>query len=484
MRSSKWQIAALFLLGAGAVPAQNIAESECRIGHGPGEKVIARCATLNVPANPAEPAGAQLALAVARIPALAANPLPDPLLLIQGGPGGSSIDLYLTMRTTLTGLRRNRDIIVMDQRGTGRSADGLECDSPEDADFQVAGPELIRELIDQCLAQIDADPSLYTTSLAVRDLEALRAAFGIEQWNIYGVSYGTRVAQHYMRRYPERVRAVVLDGSLPAPTVAGPHIAAATQNSLDQILARCAQDSDCLEEFGDVGDKFSAVLERLETEEIFVGRVDQQTGEMFEAQLRADILVGLTRMMSYSSATAALLPLTIDDAWSGNYGTLMYQADLIFGGIERSLNVAMHNNVICSEDWPRFDPADAPNTTGTYIGETLNETLDIICAVWPTGPVDDDFAVPLQTDLPVLFISGSADPATPAELADQIIAGGVTNSLHIVVEHQGHGVFGIGCMPRIAERFIDAASVDGLDVSCIEAALPVPFFLSPAGPAP
>ena len=86
--------------------------------------------------------------------------------------------------------------------------------------------------------------------------------------------------------------------------------------------------------------------------------------------------------------------------------------------------------------------------------------------------------------LPVLFISGSADPATPAELADEIIAGGVSNSLHIVVEHQGHGVFGIGCMPRIAEQFINAASVAGLDVSCIEAALPVPFFLSPAGPAP
>jgi pimeloyl-ACP methyl ester carboxylesterase len=388
------------------------------------------------------------------------------------------------MRGSLTGLRRNRDIIVVDQRGTGRSMAGLNCESPEDVDFQVAGAELIRGLLDDCLAQIEADPRFYTTSLAVRDLDALRAAYGIDAWNIYGVSYGTRVAQHYVRRHRAHVRSVILDGSLPAPRVLGPYIALATQAALDEILARCKQDTGCSEQFGDVESKFAEVRERLDAEEIRVGRVDRASGETFEVPLQPEILLGLTRFMSYSTGTAALLPLTIHEAHAGRYGTLLDQAELIFGGVDRSMNMAMHNNVICSEDWPRFDPASAPDTANTYIGEAMTQTLDIICSNWPTGPVDPDFSAPLVTDVPVLFISGSADPATPAEFADEIIADGVGNSAHIVVEHQGHGVFGIGCMPRIAEQFINAASVDGLDVSCIEAALPVPFFLSPAGPAP
>jgi hypothetical protein len=163
---------------------------------------------------------------------------------------------------------------------------------------------------------------------------------------------------------------------------------------------------------------------------------------------------------------------------------LLDQTELVVGGVERSMNFAMHNTVICSEDWPRVDPNAGPVGEGTYLGEALMDVLAVICANWPVGPVDEDFSEPLVTELPVLFMSGSADPATPAAFADEIIAGGVTNSLHVVVEHQGHGVFAVGCMPQIAERFINAASVDELETECIDAALPTPFFLSPAGPAP
>jgi pimeloyl-ACP methyl ester carboxylesterase len=200
--------------------------------------------------------------------------------------------------------------------------------------------------------------------------------------------------------------------------------------------------------------------------------------------LRVDMLLGLTRMMSYSAATAALLPLTIDEAHAGRYQTLIDQAELVVGGVERSMNFAMHNTVICSEDWPRLDPASGPVGAGTYLGEALMDVLGVICQHWPVGPVDPDFAEPLITDVPVLFISGSADPATPAHFVDEIIAGGVGNSTHIIVQDQGHGVISIGCMPQIAEAFIDTASIEGLDTECVDAALPMPFFLSPAGPAP
>ena len=479
------RLIALAILAGGMLPATAaLDESECRIGLRGGSKVLARCATLTVPADPEAPDGDQLELAVVRIPALAATPLPDPIVMINGGPGGSSIDLYLGLRGALTGLRRNRDVIVMDQRGTGRSMQGLSCEAPEDIDFQVAGPEMVRDLMADCLAQIEADPRFYTTSLAVRDLDALRAAYGFESWNIYGVSYGSRVAQHYVRRYPEHTRAVILDGSIPATTILGPYIPVAMQDALDEILLRCEQNAACSEQFDNVDAKFDEILDRLEVEEIQVGRVNRQTGETFEIPLRVDTLIGLTRFMTYSSGTAALVPLTIDETHAGRYGTLMDQAELMFGEVDRSINMAMHNNVMCSEDWPRFDPDNTPDTSATYAGGAFVETLTAICSIWPTGPVDPDFSDPLVTDVPVLFISGSADPATPAEFVDEIIAGGVSNSMHIVVEDHGHGVFAIGCMPRIAEAFINAASVENLDTSCIEAALPVPFFLTPAGPAP
>ncbi len=484
MRNGSFGLIAIILACIWATNARALEESECRIGLRGGPKVLARCAALVVPADPADPDGVAIELAVARIPALAATPLADPLVLIQGGPGGSSIDLYLSMRGALTGLRRNRDVIVMDQRGTGGSMQGLTCETPEEVDVQTAALELVRQLLDECLASLERDPRLYTTSLAVRDLDALRAAYGIEQWNLYGVSYGTRVAQHYVRRYPEHVRTVILDGSVPATLPLGPHIARATQDALDAILARCRQNSGCSEQFGDVSAKFAELRERLESDDIRVDRIDRATGEAREVPLRVDALLGLTRMMSYSAATAALLPLTIDDAHAGRYGTLLDQTELVVGGVERAMNFAMHNTVICSEDWPRVDPDAGPVGEGTYLGEQLMDVLGVICGNWPTGPVDQDFAEPLVTDVPVLFMSGSADPATPAELAEEIIANGVSNSRHIIVEDQGHGVFSIGCMPQIAEAFINAASVESLDAECIEATVPMPFFLSPAGPAP
>ena len=484
MRGGTIQLMCAVLVLAWAPRTDAIDEHECRIGLRGAEKVLARCATLVVPADPAAPDGEQLELAVARIPALAASPLPDPLVLIQGGPGGSSIDLYLSMRGALSFLRRNRDVIVMDQRGTGRSMQGLACESPEDVDFQIAADERLRELLERCLAEIERDPRFYTTSLAVRDLEALRAAYGIGSWNLYGVSYGTRVAQHYIRRYPDRVRTAILDGSVPAPLVLGPHIALAAQDALDAILARCSQDPGCARQFGDVSGKFAEVRERLATEDIVVGRLDRATGETRDVPLGTDTLLGLARLLSYSTLTAALLPLTIDEAHAGRYGTLLDQAELVLGNVERSLNIAMHNTVICSEDWPRFDAASGPDTSGAYLGNSMIDALGLMCEMWPTGPVDADFNEPLVTEVPVLFMSGSADPATPAQYVEEIITGGVANSTHLVVEHQGHGVFGIGCMPQVAERFVNGASVAELQSECIDDTLPTPFFLSPAGPAP
>ncbi|MCH7526613.1 MAG: alpha/beta fold hydrolase [Planctomycetes bacterium] len=203
-----------FLASAAAVAAA-IETEACRLSSRWLATVSAQCGTLTVPEDPANPDGRQIELFVARIPALSGTPQPDPLLLISGGPGQATTDLYLTLRGAFEPIRRDREIIWLDQRGTGRSA-RLSCPTTDVQDLDTATLDELAALVTDCVTALNADPRFYTTSVAVGDLEQLRLSLQLAEWNIYGISYGTRVAQHYLRRYPEHTRAVILDGIVPA----------------------------------------------------------------------------------------------------------------------------------------------------------------------------------------------------------------------------------------------------------------------------
>ena len=447
-------------------------------------KRYAQCATLAVPLDPEVPDGPSLDLFVARIPAQVADPQPDPLLLITGGPGQSTVDFYMSMRGAFGPARRDRDIILVDQRGTGRSAEGFECELPDDIDFQIADENVLGRLVGDCLASLERDPRFFTTSVAVRDLDAVRRELGVDQWNIYGVSYGSRVAQHYLRRYPEHVRAVVLDGVVPPTLVLGPEIALAAQAALDGIFERCARDDACATRFGDLGSVFDALMSRIQESPVSVATLDTATGEIEETLVTEEYLMGVTRLFSYSDTSAALLPLIIDEAANGRYELLLAQAERISDGLERALSFPMHNSVICSEDYP-FETIEASDWyTSTYLGTSLVDALNTICAQWPQGPVDSDFKEPLASAHPVLVLSGSNDPATPARYGEDVIAEGLDGALHLVVSGQGHGMAPIGCVPNLMQAFIEAAATEGLDAACLDRVIPAPFFLSAAGPGP
>ena len=175
--------------------------------------IEARCGWLTRPENPEEPDGTTIDLRIAVIPALSPNPRPDALTVINGGPGGSSVDMYADMAATFATIRRERDILILDQRGTGES-NPLDCARLEQSDLDESEAS-IREATQACLADLPGDPRFYTTSIAVQDLEAARQALGYTALNVYGVSYGTRVAQHYARRYPALVRTLIIDGVAP-----------------------------------------------------------------------------------------------------------------------------------------------------------------------------------------------------------------------------------------------------------------------------
>jgi pimeloyl-ACP methyl ester carboxylesterase len=465
-----------------ALPCFALDEQACRLELESTPAALAQCATLSVPENPGEPAGRRLDLFVARIPALAATPQSDPLVLIAGGPGQSAIDLYLQSRAAFEAVRLKRDIVLLDQRGTGRSTNGFECDVPQDADFETAEPRALVALVARCLAALEHDPRFYTTSVAIEDLERLREALAVPAWNIYGVSYGTRVAQHYLRRYPGRVRTMILDGVVPAELVLGPDIADNAQRALDAILERCRMDAQCGDRFGDLESKLGAVLARVAQGEAAVKRV-RPDDRVERSAVTLEQVQGVLRLMSYSATTAALLPLVVDEAYRGRYETLVAQAELALGSAEQSIGFAMHNSVVCSEDVPLAEPGNAYGR-GTYLGEAVMQALLAICTDWPIGIVDADFKQPVESDVPVLLLSGASDPATPPSYAKRVIEGGLTNALHVIANDQGHSIAMVGCVPRLIRDFIDSGSLSGLDAGCIEREVATPFFLSLAGPAP
>ncbi len=177
--------------------------------------------------------------------------------------------------------------------------------------------------------------------------------------------------------------------------------------------------------------------------------------------------------------------MLIDEAASGNYAPLGSQFKMTMLAMADALALGMHNAVMCTEDIPFYDTAniDYAAIEASYMGVLQLEALKAICSVWPAGPIDPDFKAPLSGDLPVLLLSGDADPITPPRYAE-MAATALANSRHLVGQHQGHGQIAVGCMPRIVARFIDTADAADLDTDCVERSFVMPFFVDFSGPMP
>ena len=478
----------LLLAGATlAAPAAALELQPCRIDAGTmTDTAKARCGTLVRPENPDDPAGRTISLSVALVPALNVEPLPDPLVLFAGGPGQSAIDAYLQMRQAFEPIRRDRHILLVDQRGTGRS-NPLDCPFPDDPEIMAGAwnPDDIVPYAERCLESLDADVRYYTTSVAVDDLDAVRAALGFETLNLWGGSYGTRVALHYLRQYPERARSVILDGVLPADEVLGPAIAVDAQSSLDLLFDRCAESPSCNATFPALRETFGALRGRLADAPVTVPVAHPRTGVLVEQQLTGDALAGIVRMSSYAPTTRALLPLMISEAAAGRYTMLAAQAAMIETQVEGLLAMGMHNSVVCAEDAPRFAEARVDDVAyaRTYIGAMQLDALAAICGIWPRGPVDDGFGTPVVSDVPVLLLSGEVDPVTPPANADHA-AQTLSVSRHIVAPGQGHIISGTGCVPSLLETFVTTRDPGALDTACVERLAATPFFVSNIGPTP
>jgi len=477
---------AVFAL-AGSPEARSLELEDCRISAGPGYPGIkARCGTLARPENPADPDSPEIELRIAVVPALNLSPETDPVVPIAGGPGQGSIEFYAAYRGAFESLRRNRDILLVDQRGTGESST-MDCPIDDEAilfEGEYSLEDTV-EFVHECLEQLPHDPRYFTTSIAVTDLEAVREALGYTALNLYGVSYGSRVAQHFARRFPSSTRTVIIDGVVPPQLALGPEIATESQRAVDRIFARCAEDTSCNERFGDLAATFERVVKALRQAPVMVEVDHPSSGRPQEIRFGAGELAGAVRLIAYNPNMVALLPLLVDEAGLGNYEPLASQYLLVAISMSDALAIGMHNSVMCTEDMPFLekDAIDYGAIEATYMGSFQLDALEAMCEIWPAGPIDSDFKEPLETDIPFLLLSGDADPITPPRYAEMALEK-LTNQEHLIGTHQGHGQISVGCTSRLAAKFVESADVSEIDAECLERSFVMPFFLDFSGPAP
>lgn len=470
------------LLAAAAGPAA-ADFSACQIGPENMPRLEAECLWFIVPENHSAPDGRQIRLRVARLKARAAEPADAPLVFIAGGPGQSSLDSFVGLRQAFAAVRQQRDILLVDQRGTGQSKP-LRCPRLEEEGLEAdIEPEQVKAWAKDCVASLDADVRWYSTIDAIADLELLREHLGYPQFALYGISYGTRVVQEYLRRHPDRIYAAVMDGVVPASEVLGTEIAIDAQRALDMMLDRCAEDALCNEAFPGLRAQFEAVRRQLDKGPFEVEVRDAYTGELKGTTMSWSRFAMLLRMFSYAPESVSLLPLLIADAARGDWQSVAAASTRQEEELEDMINIGMHNSVVCAEDAPFMQPEQRKQANdGAYLGMTMLDGIDAMCDAWPVREIPASFKEPLETDRPVLVLSGEADPVTPPENGEKIMPG-LSNALHLVARGQGHGIAWRGCMPRLVANFYATAEPARLETDCLENFVADPFFINRNSPA-
>ena len=444
------------------------------------------CAPFRVPENWDHADGRKIDLKLAIVRSDAQVAQRDLVVLLAGGPGQAATETYPRAASGFSSLLKHRNLVLLDQRGTGGSHP-LECkQSPSDVDTAAVSEidfDRVREMTRGCLADVsrDADPAQYTTSAAVRDLEALRQALGAPEFDLVGVSYGTRVAQQYLATYPAGVRSIVLDSAVPNEIVLGSEFAQNLDDALKKQFAECTRTPACAKAFGDPYANLYRLRDALAAKTIDVEVHHPRTFEAEKKPLTALTLAALVRMFAYTAETSALMPLTVQRAINGDYAPLVAQAEVLNDELADLKGNGMQLSVICAEDADLLVPR--PEDAHLMLGDALVRVVLAQCAVWPRGSRPADFHEPVQSDKPVLILSGELDPVTPPRYGEAIVKG-LPNGRLLVAKGQGHSVMTRGCLPRLIGRFVETLDAKTLDAQCMADFGPTPAFLDYNGAAP
>lgn len=443
----------------------------------------AQCGRLSLRENAADPASKNIDVEILRLPAISPAAQQDPLFLIQGGPGGSSIEMASFIHGFFADVRKNRDLVFVDQRGTGKS-NPLRCEQLTLAELQL--PEAVQmakyvQLMRQCAGKYKDALPFYTTLQAVQDLDAIRIALGYKTINIWGVSYGTRVALEYARRYPQATRSIVLDGVAPKDIALSKFSARDSFAALAEVNAECLAQQECKNQFGNILQKAEMVYARLQFadqngEPLVIGYVHPVNQQPEHLTLTAKNFSVLVFNALYSRDLTVLLPQAISEAEQENYRLL---AAIFSMAMEQSqkMNIAdaMHFSVLCNEDWHFISESDV-ETTPPFFGLNAIKDRNQVCGFWPKASLPEDYWAPVHSDVPALLLSGKHDPVTPESWA-ALVAAGLPNSASLLAAGGNHGISTEGCVPQIIAQFIERGSMQDVKTDCVANIKPLPLVL-------
>jgi pimeloyl-ACP methyl ester carboxylesterase len=443
----------------------------------------ARCGHIQRPLDPDQPDAAKIEIHFAVLPALARHKRADPVFFFAGGPGQSAIDLAAPLSRLLARLGNRRDIVLIDQRGTGRSAP-LKCAddrSPHLGESADTARQLAR--LRDCRLALEklpwGDLKQYTTTIAIADADAVRESIGAAQVNLIGASYGTRAVLEYQRRFPLRVRRAVIDGVAPPDMALPASFSVDNQAALDALLAACADDQVCAARFPRLHEDWQNLLGSLPLRAIVA---DPVTGREESILLNRDTLLAWIRTPLYLPTLSSALPQAITDASQGRFNGLVALASALSVGGD-TMATGMHFSVVCSEDMA-FKPSTKPSL-GADFGPTFGDFYRRACAEWPRRAIAAGFFRLSPALSATLILSGGADPATPPRHGERVARELGAKARHQVVAHAGHGVMSLPCMSDVIHRFVDAESDDDalrVDTTCA-AAIPRPPVFTPPSPA-
>lgn len=466
-------------------------ETECmlEVTFTPSESVM--CGYLTVPEYHKQNNGRTIRLAVAIIKSNSANPEPDPIVMLQGGPGGSTLDSYMNVfgAGQLSGLLKKRDVILFDQRGTLHSEPALMCSELWDLTTETIERRLSREeakrlslaAVAECRKRLlaeDIELSAFNSVENAADVNALRQALGYEKINLYGVSYGTLLALHTMRDHPDALRSVILDAVVPTQTNFVPQVAQSQQRAFHELFAACAADADCNTYYPNLEKVFFDLVARLNQEPARVPMTDPDTKQSYQAVIDGDTLESLLFQLLYVTEIIPALPHVIYQMRDGDYSFLSRIAPLLI--FDKTMAYGMYDSVICAEDadfsLEEVDINGVRPELAEYAKDDAQSILDT-CKIWNVPELDLALDAPISSDIPTLIMNGRFDPITPpanGELAAETLS----NSTVVTFGFTGHSAATSGdCAEALMVAFLDNPQRK-LDTACV-AEKQEPTFISP-----
>ena len=455
------------------VPAVEEKPHSCRI-EGVSEDVL--CAIYPVWEDRERATGRRIGLNIVILPALGPEKSEVPLFIFHGGPGAAATELVPAYSSSKA-LRSHRDIVFIDQRGTGRS-NPLDCDLyGEPPDLQrVVSETFPVEVFRRCRERLDkvADLRMYTTAPAMDDYDDVRRWLHYEKINIWGGSYGTVAAQVYLRRHGASVRSAVLAAVAPVDELIPLHHAWAGQRAVDEIFRKCDADLDCTRAYPRLREDFQVLFDRVR-KGVDV-ELHDRSGRTVRVRPSVSGFADSIRHFLYYGDGASF-PSEIHHAARGDLAHVVQIAVNAQIGLMQRLSMGMNLSVTCAEDVPFIDDSTMlRETANTFLGPLRIQEQRAACETWVRGPVPRDVHDLVRTDVPILLLSGARDSVTPPSFAERA-AKYMTNHLHIVFPESSHGNWG-PCGARIQAEFFDRGAVKGLDISCVAEQRPTKFIYS------